>query len=69
MDRSTVVTLAAAASILGIPCVLAHDPEHEDPASLGTVEFPVSCTPEAQRRFNTAASILYSFYWERADPT
>lgn len=46
---------------------MAHDPDHEHPAALGTVNFPVSCTPEAQQRFNTAASLLYSFYWERID--
>ena len=41
--------------------------DHEHPASLGNVNFPVSCTPEAQQRFNTAASVLYSFYWEKID--
>jgi hypothetical protein len=34
---------------------------------MGDVSFPVSCTPEAQKRFNTAASLLYSFHWERVD--
>ena len=65
--HSDAVAAAAAAVILGIPCALAHDPGHAHPASLGTVNFPVSCTPEAQQRFNTAASLLYSFYWERVD--
>src|SRR5688572_10152478 len=67
MNWSVVTAIAAAASILGVPCALAHDPDHEHPASLGIVNFPVSCTPEAQQRFNTAASILYSFYWKKAD--
>ena len=67
MSWSAVTVVAAAAAMLGAPCALAHDPDHEHPASLGTVNFPVSCTPEAQQRFNTAASILYSFYWEKAD--
>src|SRR5688572_28494811 len=67
MNWSVVTAIAAAVSIVGVPRVLAHDPEHEHPASLGIVNFPVSCTPQAQQRFNTAASVLYSFYWEMAD--
>jgi tetratricopeptide (TPR) repeat protein len=30
---------------------------------LGTMNFPVSCTPEAQKHFNRAALLLYSYYW------
>ncbi|MGH8249406.1 MAG: tetratricopeptide repeat protein [Steroidobacteraceae bacterium] len=65
MNWSAVITVAAISSILCAPCAIGHDREH--PASLGTVNFPVSCTPDAQQLFNTAASILYSFYWERVD--
>jgi len=43
-----------------------HD-HHPAPAVLGDVHFPVSCTPAAQAKFNTAASLLYSFYWEKID--
>lgn len=43
-----------------------HDHDHSQ-AALGEVVFPVSCTPEAQEKFNTAASLLYSFYWEKVD--
>jgi hypothetical protein len=50
---------------------LAQDPDAhahaEAAAGAGQVDFPVSCTPEAQRRFNTAVALLYSFYWERID--
>ena len=67
MNLCAVTAVAAAASILGAPCAIGHDRDHEHPASLGTVNFPVSCAPEAQQRFNTAASLLYSFYWERID--
>jgi tetratricopeptide (TPR) repeat protein len=34
---------------------------------LGTVSFPVSCTPEAQTRFNKAAALLYNFDWSRVE--
>jgi tetratricopeptide (TPR) repeat protein len=67
MNWSAATVFAASALVLGVPRALAHDPEHEHPAALGTVHFPVSCTPEAQEKFNTAAAVLYSFYWERAD--
>ena len=34
---------------------------------LGRVSFPVSCTPEAQRRFQHAMAVLHSFWWEEGD--
>lgn len=53
-----------------IPAATAAAQDHDhygDAAALGDVHFPVSCTPEAQAKFNTAAALLYSFYWERID--
>ena len=41
--------------------------QHDAPATLGDVNFPVSCTPEAQAKFDTVAALLYSFYWEKID--
>jgi tetratricopeptide (TPR) repeat protein len=66
MKLPAVAAALAAASVFGAPRAIAHE-GHEHPASLGTVNFPVSCTPEAQERFNTAVALLYSFYWERVD--
>ena len=43
-----------------------HDHDHK-PAALGEVDFPVSCSREAQAKFNTAVALLYSFYWEKID--
>ncbi len=34
---------------------------------LGRVSFPVSCTPEAHRRFERAMAVLHSFWWEEGD--
>ena len=34
---------------------------------LGTVVFPVSCTPAAQERFTHAMAVLHSFWWEEGD--
>ncbi len=40
---------------------------HDHQAALGQVNFPISCTPDAQAKFNTVAALLYSFYWEKID--
>src|SRR2546429_4003475 len=37
--------------------------------TLGRVVFPVSCTPEAQTRFERAVALLHSFWYERAADT
>ena len=63
------IRLAAACIFTGFFCAgstVAQEHDH-DHAALGDVNFPVSCTREAQKRFNTAAALLYSFYWERID--
>lgn len=41
--------------------------QHAAAATLGDVNFPVSCTPEAQVKFNAVVALLYSFYWEDID--
>jgi hypothetical protein len=45
----------------------AQEHDHHAGAGLGQVDFRVSCTPAAQEKFNTLASMLYSFYWEKID--
>jgi tetratricopeptide (TPR) repeat protein len=63
-----VVVACAAASILAAPCAVPQDHDHRhDAGALGEVSFPVSCNAAAQSRFNTAAALLYSFYWERVN--
>ena len=46
-----------------------HDSSaHHDPSEkLGRVSFKVSCTPEAQKRFNRAVAWLHSFEYEEAE--
>jgi tetratricopeptide (TPR) repeat protein len=63
--------LNVAAFAIGFFCAHAtlaqeHDHKH-DAANLGEVNFPVSCTPKAQPKFNRAAAYYYSFYWEQID--
>lgn len=60
--------LAAALLLAGTRPALAQDHDHhEHQAALGQVNFPISCTPEAQAKFNTTVALLYSFYWEKID--
>lgn len=36
---------------------------------LGSVNFPVSCTPDAQKTFNTGLALLHNFQYEEAEQT
>jgi tetratricopeptide (TPR) repeat protein len=56
-----------AASLLFAPCAMAQQAEHDHSAAHGEVHFPISCTPEAQKKFDTAAALIYSFHWEKID--
>ncbi len=42
----------------------AQEPHEHHAGALGRVVFPVSCTPEAQTRFEHAMTLLHSFWWE-----
>jgi hypothetical protein len=44
-----------------------HGAHHAPHGRLGRVTFPVSCVPEAQRRFDHAMAVLHSFWWEAGD--
>jgi hypothetical protein len=61
------IAFAVAASMLVAPCAPAQEHDQHEHAAAGEVNFPVSCNAEAQGRFNTAAALLYSFYWEKVD--
>jgi tetratricopeptide (TPR) repeat protein len=37
--------------------------DHAAGENLGTVHFPISCSPEAQRQFDRAVAMLHSFYY------
>jgi hypothetical protein len=60
-------TLAGALSVAAAfsPSLYAQEHDHDHrPEQLGTVGFPVSCAPEAQKRFERAMTVLHSFWWE-----
>ena len=53
--------LIVGASAASLP---AQEHPHAHGERLGRVVFPVSCAPEAQRRFERAMAVLHSFWWE-----
>jgi tetratricopeptide (TPR) repeat protein len=56
-----IATAVLAASFAA--CVHAHDKSVKE--QLGSVKFPVSCSPEAQKKFNRAMALFHSFDWGR----
>ncbi|MGR8980430.1 MAG: hypothetical protein ACU84H_10125 [Gammaproteobacteria bacterium] len=46
-----------------------HHPESIGQEKLGSVDFPISCTPAAQREFDRAVAMLHSFWYEEANKT
>jgi hypothetical protein len=61
--------LAVSAALFAAPTVAAQelDAHHHGVGQLGRVVFPVSCAPEARRRFEHAMAVLHSFWWEEGD--
>jgi tetratricopeptide (TPR) repeat protein len=47
----------------------AHHHEDLTPEQLGTVHFPVSCTPSVQKSFDRGVALLHSFWYEQAETT
>jgi tetratricopeptide (TPR) repeat protein len=56
---------------VAVSCLaIADDDHHREELTqdqLGTVHFPVSCTPEAQKRFEKGVALLHSFWYEEAE--
>ncbi|MGA9393547.1 MAG: hypothetical protein WBV69_24160 [Candidatus Sulfotelmatobacter sp.] len=44
-----------------------HHHEELTPAELGTVSFPVSCSPTVQKPFERGVALLHSFWYEEAE--
>jgi len=62
--------LCIAAAFSG-KAVADEDHHHEEltQQQLGTVHFPVSCTPDAQKTFEKGVALLHSFWYEEAVKT
>jgi hypothetical protein len=66
----SVVALLTAALLCHAPSAVAqemHPHKHDSSEKLGRVNFPVSCTPLAQKQFNRAVAWLHSFEYEEAE--
>jgi tetratricopeptide (TPR) repeat protein len=54
-----------------VPALAADDPmqhhHHDADEKLGTVSFPISCTPESQKPFERGVALLHSFGYEDAE--
>jgi len=44
-----------------------HEHQHDTTEKLGQVNFPISCPPAAQQKFNRALALLHSFQYSEAD--
>jgi hypothetical protein len=62
MTSRIVVLVAILCTVLSGIVVTARDGRGAD-EKLGTVHFPVSCTPEAQQQFDRAMALLHSFFY------
>ncbi len=58
--------IANSAVAAGSPAARTNRPQGEQ---LGTVNFPISCTPDAQKTFNTGLALLHNFQYEEAEQT
>jgi hypothetical protein len=58
----TVPVVLVAAMLLTLATTLPVPAQHAHPR-LGTVQFPVSCTPQAQKEFTVAMAYYHSFAW------
>jgi tetratricopeptide (TPR) repeat protein len=66
----SVLALLTAALLCHVPSSVAqemHPHRHDASEKLGRVNFPVSCTPLAQKQFNRAVAWLHSFEYEEAE--
>ena len=67
--RKLIWLFCIAVAISGL--AIADDGHHDEltQEQLGTVHFPVSCTPEAQKTFEKGVALLHSFWYEEAEKT
>lgn len=68
--RKLIWVVCLAAAFCGLAAA-DEDHHHEEltQGQLGTVHFPVSCTPEAQKSFEKGVALLHSFWYEEAEKT
>jgi len=65
------IALVCVAAAITLPC-LADEGHHHDEMTqdqLGTVHFPVSCSPDVQKSFEKGVALLHSFWYEESEKT
>ncbi len=69
MKRALLVVALLTASLLYHPAssLAQHMHEHDRSQKLGSVNFAVACSPQAQKQFNRAVAWLHSFEYEEAE--
>ena len=67
MRRVLLAMVAASSVAMGEAAAQEAGAHRHGSGQLGRVSFPVSCTPEAQRRFEHAMAVLHSFWWEEGE--
>jgi tetratricopeptide (TPR) repeat protein len=60
--NTPVARIAAFLAVAAVPALSAQGHDHGQ--QLGRVHFPVSCSAQAQQRFDHAMAVLHSFWWE-----
>jgi hypothetical protein len=65
---SRTILAGALCAVAVFPSVSFGQEHDHRPEQLGRVVFPVSCSDEAQRRFERAMTVLHSFWWEEGAP-
>src|SRR6266849_9223130 len=55
--------------LLLLRALAAADDQHSHGHALGIVHFPVSCTPAAQKTFDSGIALLHSFWYDEEEKT
>jgi tetratricopeptide (TPR) repeat protein len=69
--RKLIWILCLANAFSGAAMAADEDHHHEEltQGQLGTVHFPVSCTPDTQKAFEKGIALLHSFWYEESEKT
>lgn len=66
VTRGTVTRRGALAALLVSAPLMAQAPLQGAPERLGTVDFPVSCSADAQKQMTRRLALYHSYYWPEA---
>jgi tetratricopeptide (TPR) repeat protein len=69
MKTIALLTASIVLLVSGSPANQSHQHQHAQPGDLGSVHFPVSCAPAAQKTFNRGVALLHSFWYDEAGKT